>query len=458
MASQRDTSVCPALDMAKPSEAQKQKSAGNVEQDVRYELQVRYKQLEIIATVLLSMIEHTEPDTSADVKNAKKCLAWAKFCFLKHIIFIFGHAHPCSLHHKSDDDLTDSAHAFITDMRSIVDKTSTTQKLMIALWEDYVLATSKNPWVKASDKNVHFAKFWYLSVPYLEKEAFRSTLSCDSKIYSELSVLQMRIHAKMPETTAADEVRMFFAQARIAMARPYAIVKKMADRGMTQKPTLQAATRLVTDAAKLGDDTECGICIETYAQPARLNTCEHTFCSECLSQWLKSCNPGAARCPTCRAHIGTPRFRVVAQALDGVIRCTETSEGAQAQGVRLLRYVDNFLEATRYEHWGYPAPDANISLFNICRTTEGIKIWAKKSAREFRYRMSAHRVYAGLHAMEALRAAHQRFQAYVDGDVERYWEARKQLTKLTIDSQRMYLALDLMKFLDELRDELEEEH
>ena len=51
---------------------------------------------------------------------------------------------------------------------------------------------------------------------------------------------------------------------------------------------------------------ECGICLETFTFPKKLQ-CDHTFCETCLQDLYNTCGrPGNLTCPTCRTKTSVP--------------------------------------------------------------------------------------------------------------------------------------------------------
>ncbi|KAJ2779711.1 E3 ubiquitin ligase [Coemansia javaensis] len=76
--------------------------------------------------------------------------------------------------------------------------------------------------------------------------------------------------------------------------------------------------------AQIAEALQCSICLDTLAQPHSL-ACGHTFCQECLVQWLGQ----SKQCPACRAPV--VQRPAVAFAVQDVIRCMALpGRGAEA--------------------------------------------------------------------------------------------------------------------------------
>lgn len=39
---------------------------------------------------------------------------------------------------------------------------------------------------------------------------------------------------------------------------------------------------------KLVQDFKCGICLEVFKEPVMISVCEHIYCRECITDWLKT--------------------------------------------------------------------------------------------------------------------------------------------------------------------------
>ncbi|KAJ1727424.1 E3 ubiquitin ligase [Coemansia biformis] len=85
---------------------------------------------------------------------------------------------------------------------------------------------------------------------------------------------------------------------------------------MEAEMVVQRAEQLVADKrfAQIAEALQCSICLDTLAQPYSL-VCGHTFCQECLLQWLAQ----SKQCPTCRAPVSQQPS--AAFAVQDVIRC-----------------------------------------------------------------------------------------------------------------------------------------
>merc|ERR1711894_205904 len=55
-------------------------------------------------------------------------------------------------------------------------------------------------------------------------------------------------------------------------------------------------TRQATLLEIISKRYSCSICLFSLVDPYRVDPCEHTFCNECLSKWLKR----SVYCPVCR--------------------------------------------------------------------------------------------------------------------------------------------------------------
>ncbi|CAG2117447.1 unnamed protein product, partial [Medioppia subpectinata] len=55
-------------------------------------------------------------------------------------------------------------------------------------------------------------------------------------------------------------------------------------------------------AACLSEQLECGVCLNVLAEAVDTR-CGHTFCRQCLDQWLRSCPPADRVCPECRQRL-----------------------------------------------------------------------------------------------------------------------------------------------------------
>ncbi|KAJ1869920.1 E3 ubiquitin ligase [Coemansia sp. RSA 486] len=80
---------------------------------------------------------------------------------------------------------------------------------------------------------------------------------------------------------------------------------------LVQRQDLERSERAT---GQLSEALQCSICIETFSAPHTLN-CGHTFCKECLIQWLAV----GKMCPTCRAPV-TQRPSV-SYAIQEIVNC-----------------------------------------------------------------------------------------------------------------------------------------
>ncbi|KAJ1872566.1 E3 ubiquitin ligase [Coemansia sp. RSA 486] len=80
---------------------------------------------------------------------------------------------------------------------------------------------------------------------------------------------------------------------------------------LVQRQDLERSERAT---GQLSEALQCSICLETFSAPHTLN-CGHTFCKECLIQWLAV----GKMCPTCRAPV-TQRPSV-SYAIQEIVNC-----------------------------------------------------------------------------------------------------------------------------------------
>ena len=83
-------------------------------------------------------------------------------------------------------------------------------------------------------------------------------------------------------------------------------------------------------------DIICALCFDTLTSPVTL-ACSHTFCSACISPWLKSSIASSLKtistCPTCRAQVPRvlpPTNRVLVSAITAVTSATIAATTANA--------------------------------------------------------------------------------------------------------------------------------
>ncbi|KAJ2790377.1 E3 ubiquitin ligase, partial [Coemansia helicoidea] len=116
--------------------------------------------------------------------------------------------------------------------------------------------------------------------------------------------------------------------------------------------------------AQIAEALQCSICLDTFGHPHSL-ACGHTFCQECLLQWLAQ----SKQCPTCRAPV---RQRpAVAFAVCDVIRCVHPPGGGGEQLPGASQADDDpwaslFPARTAVSAAGIAAGRATLSNFVVC--------------------------------------------------------------------------------------------
>ena len=71
---------------------------------------------------------------------------------------------------------------------------------------------------------------------------------------------------------------------------------------------------------KSNSEMECSVCLHLFQQPVKLLPCKHTFCVECISQWL-AVKRDYPSCPKCRS---VPRSACVDRECENEIsKCLE---------------------------------------------------------------------------------------------------------------------------------------
>ncbi|KAJ1667268.1 E3 ubiquitin ligase [Coemansia sp. RSA 1646] len=100
---------------------------------------------------------------------------------------------------------------------------------------------------------------------------------------------------------------------------------------LVQKSELEAADRKMS---QLEASLQCSICLEPFSQPHSLG-CGHTFCMECLKQWLAQ----SMQCPTCRSSaLQRPS---VAFIIQDVLQCLGIGDECQPSSTEAIRRGEN---------------------------------------------------------------------------------------------------------------------
>ncbi|KAJ1816362.1 E3 ubiquitin ligase, partial [Coemansia sp. RSA 2599] len=90
---------------------------------------------------------------------------------------------------------------------------------------------------------------------------------------------------------------------------------------LVQREDLEKSATLT---GKLSEALQCTICIETFSSPHTLS-CGHTFCKECLVQWLAV----SMMCPTCRAPVDQrPALSYTIQEMVSLVDARDAGEPA----------------------------------------------------------------------------------------------------------------------------------
>lgn len=53
---------------------------------------------------------------------------------------------------------------------------------------------------------------------------------------------------------------------------------------------------------------DCSICLDPAAGEPVVTPCGHLYCGSCMRRWMRSGQPGAQRCPVCKAAVSEDRL------------------------------------------------------------------------------------------------------------------------------------------------------
>merc|ERR1712008_364771 len=96
----------------------------------------------------------------------------------------------------------------------------------------------------------------------------------------------------------------------------------------------KAATASTSSTDDVFEGAMCIICQEVMHRATSVQPCLHSFCSTCLSAWLRK--PGLAACPLCRKPVeNAARNHTLSGLIDGLLKAHPTQQRPAADLVQL---------------------------------------------------------------------------------------------------------------------------
>ncbi|KAJ2680508.1 E3 ubiquitin ligase [Coemansia sp. RSA 1285] len=120
---------------------------------------------------------------------------------------------------------------------------------------------------------------------------------------------QQQESSKTPSAEANLQLELAFKDHELSELND--IVEALNAEMLVQRSELEAADHKMS---QLETSLQCSICLETFSQPHSLG-CGHTFCMECLKQWLAQ----SMQCPTCRSPV--QQRPSIAFVIQDVLQC-----------------------------------------------------------------------------------------------------------------------------------------
>lgn len=137
----------------------------------------------------------------------------------------------------------------------------------------------------------------------------------------------------------ADQERLQQLQLKMKDAQPACSANAVSVSDETSSKIVQKYNELFTD------DLICGVCLELYVEPVSA-TCGHSFCSFCLSQWLKRNLNRRFDCPLCRTSCKGYFKNVVIENIIEKYLCTANEEVLSTRA-RLIQEREKVVEASK---------------------------------------------------------------------------------------------------------------
>lgn len=94
---------------------------------------------------------------------------------------------------------------------------------------------------------------------------------------------------------------------------------------------------LYMDEGGIDPELKCSICAQPFEEPVSGNRCNHTFCKQCITTWLKN----NKTCPICRCPVSLKNFTfintcIVSNLLENLIvqckHCNQTNIRRSSRG------------------------------------------------------------------------------------------------------------------------------
>jgi hypothetical protein len=259
-------------------------------------------------------------------------------------------------------------------------------------------------------------------------------------------------------------------------------VSGVARQGFKEECTnLKMWAQKVVARADLADD-DCPICYHKYILESELDTdaspphsipfkllaCNHIICAPCLKNWANSGSDNSTKCPTCReslppsnAHIDKALLlthgvrcthdkdempQVMAEKVHGLINTylsTLPTALRDTTPLALPTDVDSSLNCWRINILETPAADVETSILHISippgTTEEGYKVSMLTTA------------------LQCLRLARKRLEAFMQGDLEGYRKACIEGLHARVHLENLAYFKAIGEFIDEYKDWVEEE-